>query len=178
MSTFMKTALSWLLWPLLLAGCTTASDDIDSWMQQQGHGLVGKVEPIPQLNAAATTIDYTGFGLLSPFDANRFKTAGSQNSANAPDFKRPRDPLEKYGLEQLKMVGSLQIKGIRHGLIQTPDGMVYPVRAGSFIGTNYGRVTAVLDAQIKLVETVEESNGEWVKRETDILLADEQGQSK
>jgi type IV pilus assembly protein PilP len=173
----MKKNLPILLLTLMLAACGSDQDDLDLWMQQQGRGLAGKVEPIPQLSTAAT-VEYTGFGLLSPFDAARLKVAGSQNSANAPDLKRPRDPLENYSIESLKMVGRIQIKGVHRGLIQTPDGMVYPVRAGSFVGTNFGVVAAVLDTEIKLTETVEDVNGDWVKRETNILLADEQGQKK
>lgn len=160
----------------LIAGCSAGPDDLDQWMQAQDRDIKGQVEPIPTLPQAQSA-EFTAYGLPSPFDAARLKLAG-RNAANAPDLNRPRDALENYDLERLKMIGSLQIKGVRHALIQAPDGVVYTVRAGSFIGSNFGRVTDITPDALRLSETVEDANGEWVRRDTELLLTQEQGQGQ
>lgn len=173
----MKTIFPLALLCSLLSACGNGSDDLDQWMQDQNSHLKGQVEPIPALQQPISA-DFTAYGLLSPFDPNRLKQAGGRNAANAPDLARPRDALENYDLERLKMVGSLQIKGQRHGLVLAPDGMVYTVMPGRFVGNNFGMVTAVTENEIKLQETVEDANGEWSKRETSLLLTEGQGQQK
>ena len=42
--------------------------------------------------------------------------------------------LENYELDKLKLVGTMLLQKERIGLIQTPEGGIYRVRIGSFIG--------------------------------------------
>jgi type IV pilus assembly protein PilP len=77
--------------------------------------------------------------------------------------------LEAYPLEALKMVGVLQQKGI-FGLVKTPDNNLFHVKAGNYLGQNFGRITAVSENSIKLKEIVQDSNGNWEEKEQTLLL--------
>ena len=47
---------------------------------------------------------------------------------------------------------------------------VYQVKAGHYIGQNYGRVTAIHDNAVELTETVQDAAGEWVERKSRLEL--------
>jgi type IV pilus assembly protein PilP len=171
----LKSTLTALLCPLLLSACGSGNtDDLRAWMQQASQGLRGQIDPLPQAQAYQP-FAYSAFDLPDPFNPIKLQMAKRQNSANAPDFKRPRELLENYDLDKLKMVGLLKRNGMTYALIRTPENSIYRVQPGNFIGPNFGQVKRISDTELVLAETVEDLNGEWVQRETSMYL-DEQGQ--
>lgn len=91
-------------------------------------------------------------------------------ATNAPSSGRRRQPLERLPLEQLRLVGTLATQGVRRALMQTPDGNVHSVTAGDYLGTDQGRIAKVHDASIDLVETVQDSNGGWLRRPRTVTM--------
>lgn len=171
----LKKTLAALLCPLLLSACGGGNtDDLNAWMQQASQGLRGQIDPLPQAQAYQP-FTYNAFDLPDPFDPVKLQMAKRQNAANAPDFKRPRELLENYDLDKLKMVGLLKRNNITYALIRTPENSIYRVQPGNFIGPNFGQIKRISDTELVLSETVEDLNGEWVQRETSMYL-DEQGQ--
>ncbi len=71
-----------------------------------------------------------------------------------PDPNRPKEDLELYGLDSLKMVGTLRKDDILWALVQSKDGTVHRVKAGNYMGTNDGKITDVSENEIKLMEIV------------------------
>jgi type IV pilus assembly protein PilP len=49
---------------------------------------------------------------------------------------------------------------------------VYRVKAGNYIGLNFGQVTSVTETEIKIKEMVQDSVGDWSERESSLLLAE------
>ena len=88
----------------------------------------------------------------------------SAGATNAPSAGRRRLPLERLPLEQLRLVGTLATQGVRRALMQTPDGNVHSVTAGDYLGIDHGRIAKVHDASIDVVETVQDGNGDWLRR--------------
>lgn len=163
---------------LVLAGCgVSETDDLKVWMDEQASMMRGKVDKLEPVVPYEPFI-YDAYTLTDPFNASKMDVAKGRNKgAGAPDQNRPREPLEAYDLEKLKMKGTLLKKGRIVAIIETPDKSTYSVQVGSYLGQNFGVVTQIADTGITLKETVEDSSGEWVERTT-ILPLDEQEQSK
>lgn len=87
-----------------------------------------------------------------------------------PDFNRPKEPLEAFSLETLKMVGVLARQGVIHAVVKTPDNAIYHVRKGNYVGQNFGLVTQIDDSQISLREIVQDSAGDWSERASTLNL--------
>ncbi len=83
--------------------------------------------------------------------------------ANAPDAARPKEPLEAYPLESLKMVGTLSQKGVTYALVRA-DSSVYRVKIGNYLGQNFGVITGITDNLINLKELVQDASGDWTER--------------
>jgi len=59
-------------------------------------------------------------------------------------------------------------------LIKTPDNNLYRVRAGDFMGQNFGRITDISESAVKLKELIQDSGNDWKEEERLLLLQDEQ----
>ena len=74
-------------------------------------------------------------------------------------------------LDTLRMVGTLSDRRANFGLVQTADGLVHRVTVGNHMGQNFGRVVAVSDSQIQLVEIISDGVGGYLERPAAIALA-------
>ena len=87
-----------------------------------------------------------------------------------PDAQRPREELESYPLDTLRMVGILELKGERWGLVKASDGIVYRVKSGNYMGQNFGKITTIDDERIALTEIVPNGLGGWERREASLTM--------
>lgn len=157
---------------LSLTGCFgDENSDLKEWMQKSSEGLQGKIEPLPEVKPYEPFL-YNAFELVDPFRSSKMELArkGGTSGALAPNTKRPREPLEAYDLEKLKMVGILQQGKNIQALVNAPDGNLYRVKLGSYLGQNFGMVVGITETEIKLKEIVEDSGGDWVERATSLNL--------
>jgi len=72
------------------------------------------------------------------------------------------------------MAGTLGLAKAIEGLVRDPDGVVHRVHTGNYIGQNYGRITAISEDHIELVELVPNGSGGWMERQATIALGDTQ----
>jgi type IV pilus assembly protein PilP len=152
-----------ILLTLAVSACGAPRESVQDFVANAGAGLHGSVEapPEPPRYEAAT---YDAFDQRDPFVAPR------KEPAPRPDAQR-RDPLEAYSLETLRMVGTVRKDGTTLALVRAPDGVVHQVRAGNRMGLNFGRITAVTETAISLVELVPDG-GDQATREVAIHLAE------
>lgn len=154
---------------LALAACGGEShQDLRNWMAEQGKGAQGKLEPLPQIRPY-DPFAYNAFDLPDPFKPRKIEPTKSANRL-APDLARRREPLEAYPLESLSMVGTLARDRSTYALVRTPDRDIFQVRAGNFMGQNFGVVTGITDTEIKLKELVQDSAGDWSERTSSLQL--------
>lgn len=153
-----------------LSGCFgDENGDLKEWMQQNSENLQGKVEPLPEVKPYEP-FTYAAHDLVEPFRPAKMEFAKKGGGALAPNMNRPKEPLEAYDLERLRMVGILQQGRNIQALVSAPDGNLYRVKLGSYMGQDFGMVVAITETGIKLKEIVEESGGDWVERETTLNL--------
>ena len=91
-----------------------------------------------------------------------------------PDLDRPREPLEAYPLESLKYVGVMTRKGTSFAIVLV-DGALYQVRAGNYMGQNFGVITQISESELKLKELVQDPAGDWTERESVLMLQGQEG---
>ena len=170
-------------WALMLvvafmfAGCGGEQfADLKQFVKQSGEGLRGRVDPIPEVKQFEP-FAYSAFDLPDPFKPratmvdNRGPSAGS---GPRPDDKRPKEALEAFPLESLKMVGTLEQKKVRFALIITPDNNLYRVKQGNFLGQNFGIITSISESTVTLKEVIQDSSsGAWTERTSSLQLLEQ-----
>lgn len=153
---------------LTLGACGGDNQDLKAWMAEQGKGQRGRLDPLPQLKPYEP-FAYNAFDLQDPFKPRKIQPGKGDNKL-APDANRRREPLEAYPLESLTMVGTLARQKQMFALVRTPEKDVYQVKAGNYLGQNYGVVTDISDSGVKLKELVQDGGGDWTERTSELQL--------
>jgi type IV pilus assembly protein PilP len=144
-------------------------------MAEVSKDMHGRVQPIPEIKPFPI-VSYDAGDLPEPF--NPTKVVPEKRSGGGgiqPDFDRPREPLEAYPLESLKMVGVMRKNNVLHALIQV-DNTVYQVRPGNHMGQSFGVITSINDAQVAVKELVQDPSGQtadWVERVSTLQLQEQ-----
>lgn len=156
-----------------LSACGGANDDLREYIDEIKARPGGRIEPLPQIQPAPTFV-YEPGTRRSPFvpDAPQRRVSNDPNAVDGPDQDRPREHLEQFSLDTLKMVGTLADRRASFGLVQTADGLVHRVSVGDHMGQNYGRIIAISDSEIKLMEIIADGLGGYLERPAAIALAD------
>lgn len=153
---------------LLLSGCGDSDvREVRDWMAQVQKDTKPSVKPLSPPKEFVP-FAYNARDAVDPFSAQKLlvelaKAAETSNNPNRPDMNRPKELLESYPLDTMKMVGSLQKSGIVYALLQI-DKNVYQVKSGMRLGQNFGLVTRVTENAIDIREVVQDAGGDWVER--------------
>jgi type IV pilus assembly protein PilP len=83
---------------------------------------------------------------------------------------RPKEALEEFPLESLKMVGYLYRNKVGYAVIRATDGKLHRVKAGNHIGLNFGLIKEVTDTSVIVKELVQDSSGDWTERDSSLQL--------
>jgi type IV pilus assembly protein PilP len=151
-----------------LAGCGGGGmDDLRTFVADAGRDMQGKIEPLPEVKVYEP-FTYDAFDLPDPFKPRKLTSGGG--GGIQPDLNRPKEPLEAFSLETLKMVGMMSKKGTIHAVIKTPDNAVYHVRKGNYVGQNFGLITQISETELTLREIIQDSAGDWSDRISTLIL--------
>jgi len=160
--------LATLFFVMGLTGCGGGDmEDLQSFVAETGKDMQGKIEPLPEVKVYEP-FTYNAFDLPDPFKPRKLSTGGG--GGMQPDLNRPKEPLEAFSLETLKMVGMVSKQGVVHAVIKTPDNAIYHVKKGNYVGQNFGLITQINDGEVSLREIVQDSAGDWSERTSTLLL--------
>lgn len=163
---------------LALASCGGEEfGDLKAELKEKTKDLRGKIDPLPVVKPYEP-VPYKVFDMQDPFSIAKIelvtKSAGAGGGGLKPDFNRPKEPLEAYPLESLKMVGVLQRKSANFALVKADRGL-YRVKVGNYMGQNFGLITAITDSQIELRELIQDASGDWAERQSTLQLQEAGG---
>lgn len=159
----------------LLVGCSDADlDQLAAVMEEIRRAPSGQSPVVIPTIPAYQPVDYRYSDTRSPFLAPERveapEVATVFDSALAPDQQREAEPLERFALQSLRLVGTLRMGGQQVALISAPDGSVTSVREGSYLGTDYGQVTEIGPQQVRITERILNQQAGWQAREATLTL--------
>lgn len=157
---------------LLLSGCGDSGfADLQAFMAETRAKPAGNIEPLPRFKAYEA-FTYSASSLRSPFqppirvDITQ-RQRGSQDIK--PDEDRVRQFLEGFNIEGFEMVGTLSSGGSMQALIRGA-GSVHRVKVGDYLGRNHGRIVAIEEGRVDVVEIVPDGEGGWLERPRTLSL--------
>lgn len=159
-----------------MAACSSGDhEDLRQWMKESTKDIKGRIPPLPQVKAYEA-VAYDAGGLINPFSPTKIGTEQKKSGGGGlqPNLDRPREPLEAYALESLKYVGVMTRKKDAYAIVQV-DGALYQVRIGNYMGQNFGVIINVSESEVTLKELIQDSAGDWVERESALLLQGQEG---
>jgi type IV pilus assembly protein PilP len=158
----------------VLASCSSEIDELKTFVRDSEKGLPRRIEPLPPVKPFEP-FTYEGFDLPDPFKPRKLSPPKEGGGGGlAPDLNRRKEPLEAFPLEQLKMVGTLQMGNDMFAIVRA-DKTLYRVKKGNYMGQNFGLITDVTESEIKLKEIVQDSAGDWAERQSVLPLLEEAG---
>ncbi len=177
--TLVRNSLLLVLTGMLLAGCVKSNDDLSRFIQETKARQPVAIEPLPKDKTPERFV-YIVDNLRDPFlntssvgpDIPVAANGDEVSDGPRPIPNRPPEILEAFELDSLDMVGTFLVEGVNYGLIEDPDGVILRVRVGNYIGRNHGRITAVSDSRVELVELMPDGPNKWEEVQSQIALDD------
>jgi type IV pilus assembly protein PilP len=123
--------------------------------------------PAPEENGASDDTEmayvYSPIGKRDPFRSlfDKFQ--------QGPETEELTE-LQKFELDQLKLVGIVSRIPTPYALVEDPDGKGHSIRRGTFIGKNWGRVSAITPDCVIIKEEYREYTGRKVTNKTDMCI--------
>jgi type IV pilus assembly protein PilP len=154
------------MFALSLMSCSKENKtaDLETYVKIINARPEQKIAPLPNLEIPVAR-QFTMIDLRDPFRPFEKKIVKTQK----PEGDRASDPLEKFPLDALKMMGTIKQGHQTWGLLQTPNG-VSRVKVGEYIGQNAGLIVKITNKEITIAESVPGIGGDWEKRTIKIQL--------
>ncbi len=175
----LRSARRWaaaaLLGALALSGCGGETQELQDWMDQQRREVRPSVQPLA-VPKKFNPVPYANAQQVDPFSTQKLSVALKQesrqpNSMLSAEMNRRKEPLESFPLDAMSMVGSVSRSGAPLALLRV-DNLLYQVKAGDYLGQNYGRILRITETEVALREIVQDAAGEWIERTATLQLQD------
>jgi len=158
----------------LLAGCEPEQDDLARYIADVKGRPATPIPPIPSVRTYTPYI-YNGLQGRDPFrqstsEGSDSGVSGGPSTGPHPDFERPREYLERFELDTLEMVGTLEQQTASWVLIRDPDSTIHRVATGNYMGKNHGKVSYITPDEVELSEFIPDGAGGWLVRDASLTL--------
>lgn len=157
-----------------LAGCGDSGvSEVKEWMAKVKKETPVKVSAISEPKVFIP-VGYSGDGLIDPFDPGKLlvifaRMQAANDNGLKPDFDRPKEALEGYPLETMKMSGTFDNNKSLQALISVGKAL-FTVNVGAYVGQNFGKIINITETRIDLIERVQDASGEWAERKSSLEL--------
>ena len=156
-----------------LGGCGVGSDfsDLQLYMDEVRARPKGEIEPLPKFQAYES-FSYSAASLRSPFQPpiTLDVVAKQKGAGNVKhDEGRTKQFLEGFNIEIFEMVGALSNSSGTFALVSGAGG-VHRVKVGDYLGRNHGKIQALDESKIEVLEIVPDGEGGWLERPRSLPL--------
>jgi type IV pilus assembly protein PilP len=145
--------------------------DLQAYMDEVRARPKGEIEPLPKFQSYES-FAYSAAALRSPFQppVKIDILSGQKGSQDIkPDEARTKQFLEGFNIEVFEMVGSLENGSGSFALVSGAGG-VHRVKVGDYLGRNHGRILAIDESKIDVIEIVPDGEGGWLERPRSLSL--------
>jgi type IV pilus assembly protein PilP len=136
-----------------------------------------EIEPLPEIKPYQK-FEYSAFDSEDPFNLENIVTSRANGTASgeSPDANRPREPLEEFPLDALKMVGTLTQKDQPYIIVKTSEGTALRATIGNYMGQNDGKIKEIVpeEQRVVLTELVLDTAGRWINRDVEITIDEDE----
>lgn len=155
-----------------LVACAPGMTDLQNYVADVKQRPAPPLEPLPVMKQFETFV-YSAQDLRDPFSAPIAQTDLSRTDGPRPDPNRRKEVLEGFPLDGLDMVGTLGEGDAQLALVMDPSRVVHRVRVGNYLGQSDGRIVAIREDGIEIVELVPDGSGGWLERPASLALDNE-----
>jgi type IV pilus assembly protein PilP len=162
---------------LMMTGCGNDDfSDLETFIKTEQAKPKGPIEPLPEIKIVEPFI-FKPEGLRDPFipmeQAEQVEN-GEEIEGNGikPDTSRPKEELEAFPLDSLRMVGTVNMQGNLWGLVKASDGTIYRVQVGNYMGKNYGKIIRIVTDKIEIMEMLSDKPGKWREQQQSLALTE------
>ena len=159
---------------LTISACTNDSADLRAYIAEVKSRPGTKIEPLPVFPPPESIPDVSQ--RTDPFESfladELNNTAKPVPPPNPPWPPHNSEELERYALDSLRMVGTLEQREEQWGLVRDPDGVIHRVKVGNFMGKNHGKILEVSERRIHLLEKISDGRGNWEDRDAELALSE------
>ena len=162
---------------LMLVACSDKDmSDLNAFVAESKIKHTGQVEPLPIITPYES-YSYSVDIQRDPFKASVAMVKNTPQKRRSTSKIRPsdvrnREELERYPLESLVMVGIMNNDGDNWAIIKAPDGSIFRVKKGNYMGENHGKILKITEAKISLKEIIADGLGGWKERKNKITLSE------
>ena len=115
-------------------------------------------------------VRYDSQGKIDPFESLIQEKPEENLSLVIERPKRILTPLEKIGIDQIRLVAVIIMENRRIAMVEEATGKGYEVGIGTYIGKNQGKVSEIKDSSIVIKELVKDYKGRLKEHVLEVKL--------
>lgn len=165
-----NSLIVWFAVAAALSGCSSDMDQLKKQINDIRSQPGERIEPLREIRPYEAFV-YNVKDMRSPFVPTG-PSLTEATTALRPSDKRPREYLEQFPLDTLRMKGTMDIRGRKYGLVLDKQGLVHKVLPGQYLGQNEGRITGITASSIAVVQVVPDGSGGYVERPAQLTLVE------
>lgn len=178
MSKMLNVCLRLFLSVAILALVSSCGDDgmqdLRQFVKKVKAREPGRIEPLPEIKQIETFVYIPGDrrNPFLPTQAAEPEEMAAAADGLAPNPNRRKEELERFPLDSIRMVGTVDLNETVWGLVKTKDKTIYRIKVGNYMGMNHGQVTSITEGKIELTEIVPKKPNGFMERAASVSLSE------
>lgn len=156
----------------LISGCDPGMRDLENYVADVKQRPAPPLEPLPVMKQFESFV-YAAQDMRDPFSMPQRRDDQARSDGPRPDPNRRKELLEGFPLDGLDMVGLIGAAETQVALVMDPQRVVHRVRVGNYLGQSDGRIVAIREDGLEIVELIPDGSGGWLERPARLALDNE-----
>jgi len=156
----------------VISGCDPGMRDLENYVADVKQRPAPPLEPLPVMQQFESFV-YAAQDMRDPFSMPQRRDDEARSDGPRPDPNRRKELLEGFPLDGLDMVGLIGAAETQVALVMDPQRVVHRVRVGNYLGQSDGRIVAIREDGLEIVELIPDGSGGWLERPARLALDNE-----